>query len=241
MANKESNSYIFMYSTILVVVAAAVLAIAAVGLRPFQKKNQEIEKMQQLLSAVGIANDVNNAEELYNQYFVQELAVTPKGDIVSDYQGGKQVTGDVRPFGIELSKELSKGENAMLPLFVCKQDGKTVYVVPVHGKGLYDAIWGNVAIEEDLNTIRGVLFDHKGETPGLGAEITNPNFSKQFAGKQIFDNGEVKLAVVKGKKSDEKFQADAVTGATNTSKGVSNMLHDCLSNYIEYFKTLKTE
>ena len=93
MANKESNSYIFMYSTILVVVAAAVLAIAAVGLRPFQKKNQEIEKMQQLLSAVGIANDVNNAEELYNQYFVQELAVTPKGDVVSDYQGGKQVTG----------------------------------------------------------------------------------------------------------------------------------------------------
>lgn len=72
MANKESNSYIFMYSTILVVVAAAVLAIAAVGLRPFQKKNQEIEKMQQLLSAVGIANDVNNAEELYNQYFVQD-------------------------------------------------------------------------------------------------------------------------------------------------------------------------
>lgn len=241
MANKESNSYIFMYSTILVVVAAAVLAVAAVGLRPFQKKNQEIEKMQQLLSAVGIENDVNNAEELYNQYFVQELAVSPNGKVVSDYQGGKQVMGNVRPFGIELSKELGKGENAMLPLFVCKQEGKTIYVVPVHGKGLYDAIWGNVAIAEDLNTIVGALFDHKGETPGLGAEITNPNFSKQFAGKQIFENGEVKLAVVKGKKSDERFEADAVTGATNTSKGVSNMLHDCLSNYIEYFKTLKTE
>ena len=60
MANKESNSYIFMYSTILVVVAAAVLAVAAVGLRPFQKKNQEIEKMQQLLTAVGIENDVKS-------------------------------------------------------------------------------------------------------------------------------------------------------------------------------------
>jgi Na+-transporting NADH:ubiquinone oxidoreductase subunit C len=240
MANKESNSYIFMYSTILVVVAAAVLAVAAVGLKPFQKKNQEIEKMQQLLTAVGIENDVKNAEDLYKKYFVQELAVNKKGEVVSTYEN-QTLKGEERPFNIELSKQLAKGDEAMLPIFICNQEGKTVYVVPVHGKGLYDAIWGNVAIEEDLNTVRGVLFDHKGETPGLGAEITNPNFSKQFAGKQIFDNGEVKLAVVKGKKSDEKFQADAVTGATNTSKGVSNMLHDCLSNYIEYFKTLKTE
>ena len=173
MANKESNSYIFMYSTILVVVAAAVLAVAAVGLRPFQKKNQEIEKMQQLLTAVGIENDVKNAEELYKKYFVQELTVNKKGEVLSTYEN-ETLKGEVRPFNVELSKELAKGEEAMLPIFICNQEGKTVYVVPVHGKGLYDAIWGNVAIEEDLNTVRGVLFDHKGETPGLGAEITNP-------------------------------------------------------------------
>lgn len=242
MANKESNSYIFMYSTILVVVAAAVLAVAAVGLRPFQKKNQEIEKMQQLLTAVGIENDVKNAEELYKKYFVQELTVNKKGDVLSTYEN-ETLKGEVRPFNVELSKELAKGEEAMLPIFICNQEGKTVYVVPVHGKGLYDAIWGNVAIEEDLNTVRGVLFDHKGETPGLGAEITNPAFPAQFKGKKIFENDEVKLAVVKGQKTEEEkqYQADAVTGATNTSNGVSNMLKDCLSNYIEYFKTLKTK
>lgn len=242
MANKESNSYIFMYSTILVVVAAAVLAVAAVGLRPFQKKNQEIEKMQQLLTAVGIENDVKNAEELYKKYFVQELTVNKKGKVLSTYEN-ETLKGEVRPFNVELSKELAKGEEAMLPIFICNQEGKTVYVVPVHGKGLYDAIWGNVAIEEDLNTVRGVLFDHKGETPGLGAEITNPAFPAQFKGKKIFENDEVKLAVVKGQKTEEEkqYQADAVTGATNTSNGVSNMLKDCLSNYIEYFKTLKTK
>ncbi len=242
MANKESNSYIFMYSTILVVVAAAVLAVAAVGLRPFQKKNQEIEKMQQLLTAVGIENDVKNAEELYKKYFVQELTVNKKGEVLSTYEN-EILKGEVRPFNVELSKELTKGEEAMLPIFICNQEGKTVYVVPVHGKGLYDAIWGNVAIEEDLNTVRGVLFDHKGETPGLGAEITNPAFPAQFKGKKIFENDEVKLAVVKGQKTEEEkqYQADAVTGATNTSNGVSNMLKDCLSNYIEYFKTLKTK
>ena len=244
MANKESNSYIFMYSTILVVVAAAVLAVAAVGLRPFQKKNQEIEKMQQLLTAVGIENDVKNAEELYKKYFVQELTVNKKGEVLSTYEN-ETLKGEVkvRPFNVELSKELAKGEEAMLPIFICNQEGKTVYVVPVHGKGLYDAIWGNVAIEEDLNTVRGVLFDHKGETPGLGAEITNPAFPAQFKGKKIFENDQVKLAVVKGQKTDEEkqYQADAVTGATNTSNGVSNMLRDCLSNYIEYFKTLKTK
>ena len=242
MANKESNSYIFMYSTILVVVAAAVLAVAAVGLRPFQKKNQEIEKMQQLLTAVGIENDVKNAEELYKKYFVQELTVNKKGEVLSTYEN-EILKGEVRPFNVELSKELTKGEEAMLPIFICNQEGKTVYVVPVHGKGLYDAIWGNVAIEEDLNTVRGVLFDHKGETPGLGAEITNPAFPAQFKCKKIFENDEVKLAVVKGQKTEEEkqYQADAVTGATNTSNGVSNMLKDCLSNYIEYFKTLKTK
>lgn len=244
MANKESNSYIFMYSTILVVVAAAVLAVAAVGLRPFQKKNQEIEKMQQLLTAVGIENDVKNAEELYKKYFVQELIVNKKGEVLSTYEN-ETLKGEVkvRPFNVELSKELAKGEEAMLPIFICNQEGKTVYVVPVHGKGLYDAIWGNVAIEEDLNTVRGVLFDHKGETPGLGAEITNPAFPAQFKGKKIFENDQVKLAVVKGQKTDEEkqYQADAVTGATNTSNGVSNMLKDCLSNYVEYFKTLKAE
>lgn len=242
MANKESNSYIFMYSTILVVVAAAVLAVAAVGLRPFQKKNQEIEKMQQLLTAVGIENDVKNAEELYKKYFVQELTVNKKGEVLSTYEN-ETLKGEVRPFNVELSKELAKGEEANLPIFICNQEGKTVYVVPVHGKGLYDAIWGNVAIEEDLNTVRGVLFDHKGETPGLGAEITNPAFPAQFKGKKIFENDEVKLAVVKGQKTEEEkqYQADAVTGATNTSNGVSNMLKDCLSNYIEYFKTLKTK
>jgi Na+-transporting NADH:ubiquinone oxidoreductase subunit C len=241
MANKESNSYIFMYSTILVVVAAAVLAVAAVGLRPFQKKNQEIEKMQQLLTAVGIENDVKNAEELYKKYFVQELAVNKKGEVVSTYEN-QTLKGEVRPFNIELSKELAKGDEAMLPIFICNQEGKTVYVVPVHGKGLYDAIWGNVAIADDLNTIVGVLFDHKGETPGLGAEITNPAFPAQFKGKKIFENDEVKLAVVKSsKKTNDTFEADAVTGATNTSNGVSNMLKDCLSNYVEYFKTLKTK
>ncbi|MBQ5891143.1 MAG: NADH:ubiquinone reductase (Na(+)-transporting) subunit C [Bacteroidales bacterium] len=241
MANKESNSYIFMYSTILVVVAAAVLAVAAVGLKPFQKKNQEIEKMQQLLTAVGIENDVKNAEDLYKKYFVQELAVNKKGEVVSTYEN-QTLKGEERPFNIELSKQLAKGDEAMLPIFICNQEGKTVYVVPVHGKGLYDAIWGNVAIADDLNTIVGVLFDHKGETPGLGAEITNPAFPAQFKGKKIFENDEVKLAVVKSsKKTNDTFEADAVTGATNTSNGVSNMLKDCLSNYVEYFKTLKTK
>ncbi len=241
MANKESNSYIFMYSTILVVVAAAVLAVAAVGLKPFQKKNQEIEKMQQLLTSAGIENTSKNAEELYGKCFIKELAVNKKGEVISVFENNTLSKGEERPFKIELAKELTKGDDAMYPVFVCEYEGKTIYVVPVRGTGLYGPIWGNVAIAEDLNTVVGVLFDHSGETPGLGAEITNPNFAEQFKGKQIFENGEVKLAVVKGQKTNETFQADAVTGATNTSNGVSNMLKDCLSNYIEFFKTLKAE
>lgn len=241
MANKESNSYIFIYSTVLIVVAAAILAIAAVGLKPFQQKNQEIEKKQQLLTSAGIENDVKNAEKLYDEHFVRELAINKKGEVVAVYEKGQQTKGEVRPFKVELAKELAKGDAAVFPVYECKNGEKMVYVVPVYGAGLYGPIWGNIAIAEDLNTVEGALFDHSGETPGLGAEITNPNFQKQFIGKQIFENDEVKLCVKKGKKDNEKFQADAVTGATNTSNGVSNMLKSSLSNYIEYFKTLKTK
>ena len=240
-----SNKYIFVYSTILVVVAASILSIAAVVLKPFQQKNQEVEKMQQLLSSVGIVSEADNAEELYNKYFTEEYGVNPEGEIVSSYINQQQTKGSERPFKADMKKELQKvksnDSSASLPVFVCNKDGKKNYVVPVSGAGLWGGIWGYMAVDEALSTVVGVNFGHKSETPGLGAEITTEKFQNQFKGKQVFENSQVKLEVKKRADKQDKYQVDAISGATITSTGVSNMIKDCLGLYIKYFETIKTD
>ncbi|MDR1725781.1 MAG: FMN-binding protein [Bacteroidales bacterium] len=212
-----TNKYIFVYSTILVVVAAAILATAAVGLKPYQEANVKIEKMQQLLSCVGITSTPKNAEELYNQYFTEELNIDKTGNVCTI-------------------------NNATKPVYICTKDGKKTYVIPVNGKGLWGAIWGNVALSDDLTTIVGVTFDHKSETPGLGAEITTPSFQKQFDGKTIFEGKNfTSVKVDKRMGKDNPHAVDAISGGTITSKGVSAMLYDCLSFYVPYFNKLKAK
>ncbi|MDR1847894.1 MAG: FMN-binding protein [Bacteroidales bacterium] len=212
-----SNKYIFVYSTVLVVVAAAILAIAAVGLKPYQDANVRIETKQQLLSCVGIDSTPKNAETLYAKYFTEELYVNAKGEIVTAGEDSK-------------------------PVYVCNKDGEKIYVVPVQGKGLWGAIWGNVALAEDLTTITGVNFDHKSETPGLGAEITTKPFQQEFNGKRIFDGSKfTSVKVDKRMGKDNPHAVDAISGGTITSRGVSAMLHDCLEFYVPYFNNLKAK
>lgn len=240
-----SNKYIFVYSTVLVVVAAVVLSVAAVGLKPFQQKNEEIEKMQQLLSSVGVNATPDNAEELYNKCFVAEYGVNADGKVVNSFVKGKQEQGQDRPFKADMKKELAKVKakdaTASMPVFVYEKDGKRNYVVPVVGAGLWGEIWGNIALDEDLSTIVGVNFGHKSETPGLGAEITTPAFQNRFKNKQIFDNGALPFEVKKRADAASPYQVDAISGATITSTGVSDMIKKCLGMYTEYFQTIKNK
>ena len=143
-------------------------------------------------------------------------------------------------FAVE-DKEIS-AEN--LPLYVCNVNGETKYVMPLTGKGLWDAIWGYVAVNADKNTIYGVYFSHKGETAGLGAIITEyEKFQKQFEGKKVLnaDKSAVLISVAKKGKFVEgltdESRCDAITGATLTSDGVNNMLHECLSRYMTFLTT----
>ncbi|MDR1005451.1 MAG: NADH:ubiquinone reductase (Na(+)-transporting) subunit C [Bacteroidales bacterium] len=240
-----SNKYIFVYSTILVVLAAAILSIAAVALKPFQEKNIKIEKMQQLLACVGIESTPKNAESLYNKFFTQEVAVNAKGEIEDDYSNGR-LQGNKRPFDLVVKEQLDKAksgdQSAVMPVYICTKDGRKTYVVPVSGNGLWGGIWGNVALGEDLSTIVGVNFDHKGETPGLGAEITTKAFQQQFNGKTIFDNTTFKsVSVEKRADKNDPHAVDAISGGTITSQGVSSMLYDCLSFYIPYLNNNKTK
>ena len=114
-------------------------------------------------------------------------------------------------------------------------DGQTKYVFPVYGAGLWGAIWGYVALNEDKDTVYGVYFSHASETPGLGAEIATDWFQHEFAGKKTLENGAVALGVVKnGKVEKADYQVDGISGGTITSVGVDAMLKACLNNYISF-------
>ncbi len=250
--NKNSNAYIFIYASVMVVLVAVVLTSANLALKPLQKKNKQNEKMINLLSSIGVSADAKTAEALYNKHLVKELIIDNDGNELSDYENGKFVKGKSRAFDINLKsalKSIEKTGNVAMPLFVMKKDGKTFFIIPVYGKGLWGPIWGNIALLSDKNTIYGVNFGHEGETPGLGAEIAAPPtkgkivFSDEFKEKKIFDDkGDfTSVKVIKGGVASQSVikpihGVDAISGSTLTSNGVSNMIHDCLENYINYLK-----
>lgn len=232
--DRNSNGYTFLFAAIMVVVVGALLAFAATSLKDLQDENVKKEKMQNILASVGVVVEREEAPNQFTSVIKEQLALKSDGS----------VDESAKAFDIDLKSELSKKvEDQRFPLYVAEQDGKKFYIVPLRGAGLWDAIWGYVALEEDLNTIKGTVFDHKGETPGLGAEITQKWFQDRFVGEKILNqSGEiVGVAVAKGNTdpSKEDNKVDAISGATITGDGVTNMIKERLSNYKNYFANQK--
>ncbi len=226
-----SNTYIFVFSAIMVILVAAILSSAAMLLQPKQQKNIEIEKKRKILASIGIETTTKNAEDLYGKYIKETYVVDVKGE---------QKEG-LDAFSISMKDEMRKPEeNRELPVYVgVLDDGRKEYIVPVRGTGLWGPIFGFVSFNDDFNTIYGTNFDHDSETPGLGAEITTQWFQDEFKGKKIFssDGTFTSIEVVKGKADpNSNNQVDAISGSTLTSKGLEAMLHTCLSSYQAYFK-----
>ncbi len=240
-----TNGYIFRYAAILVIITASLLSLAAMLLKPFQERNRAIDKMQGILSSSGICNvEADKAIPLFNKYIVEEDVLDTKGDPINTYKKSSKENGEA--FHIDLKKEnynKANGKPYQLPLYIANIKGKKVYIIPMRGTGLWGPIWGNIALTQDFKTVVGVFFDHEGETPGLGAQITTDHFQKQFIGKTIFDsNGKfTSIEVVKGgvKKlapQERIHGVDAISGGTITSKGVQAMLNATLKSYLPYFK-----
>lgn len=226
-----SNTYIYTFSIVMVVIVALLLSLAALQLKPFQEKNIEVEKKQNILSSVGVASTPVDAVDLYAKYITESFVLNNKGE--------KQ-EGDA--FVIDLKSELGKpASDRKLPVFVATlDDGGKAYVVPLRGKGLWGPIWGYISLKPDMNTIYGTLFDHQGETPGLGAEIATSWFQEPFKGKQIFQDSTqfVSVKVLKGGAPDgDPHAVDAISGGTITSKALEAMLDTCLVQYKTYFLT----
>ncbi|MDA3868234.1 MAG: NADH:ubiquinone reductase (Na(+)-transporting) subunit C [Salinivirgaceae bacterium] len=240
--NTQSNTYTFVYAAIMVVVVAALLSLAATSLKPLQDKNVEVEKKQSILSSVGIGLDAAEQknkntyiEQLYKKHIIKTYIVNSKGE---------KIKGEA--FKVDMKKEMAKPlEKRKLPVFVGQQsDGSKNLILPMRGKGLWGPIWGYVSLQEDYNTIVGANFDHKSETPGLGAEINTERFEQQFVGKQLFDsnNNFVSVSVVKGQDTRNMVHAvDGISGGTITSNGVDAMLEESLGSYVTHFKELQKQ
>lgn len=216
---------------LLVVVVATALAFTATSLKPRQDDNARKEKMQNILATIGVDVDRDGAEAKFNQYITEQYSLTAEGEIDET----------TKAFDVDLNKELKKPVSAQrFPIFVANVDGTKYYVVPLRGAGLWNAIWGYISLEEDLNTVKGISLDHAGETPGLGAEITQGWFKERFEGEKIQDqSGEiVGVNVQKGYAggNDKNDNAvDAISGATITGDGVTAMISERLQHYKPYF------
>ena len=219
--NTNSNSYTIIYAAIMVVIVAFLLAFVSSSLKEIQYKNVEQDTKKQILSAINVT-DVNDAEAEFAKYEVKDMLMNADGTL-APYTDAFQVS--------------YKGEIAekRFHVFECKVDGATKYILPIYGAGLWGPIWGYVALNDDKDSVFGVYFNHAGETPGLGAEITTAKFQAQFAGKKVTENGAIGLTVAKnGKVTKPDYEVDGISGGTITSQGVDAMLKDCLKAYTPF-------
>ena len=247
--NTESNKYTILFAIGMVVIVGSLLAFTASSLKPNIKENERMEKQQNILYAMGVndngANDIvfigtDKVASEFSKYISKQLVLDANGNAVENNEA----------YLIDVKKEQAKAKNGQtrdLPLFVGEKDGQTFYIAPIRGKGLWDAIWGYIALDKDM-VIQGAYFDHKGETPGLGANIKQRYFMDDFYGEKLLtESGEFKgITVAKGNNDPKNlikddYEVDALAGATITGDGVSAMIKSDLKLYLPFFKNLKNQ
>lgn len=234
----DSNSYTIIFSVVLVVVVGSLLAFFANFTKADRVKNDQVKAQIDILNSIGVDANRTNATEMFAKYIKEQKVIE-----------GENVSDDPKAYLIDVKKEMDvakKGGTQKLPLFVAEKEGKLLYILPVRGNGLWDAIWGYIALNDDLKSINGVYFDHKGETPGLGANITEKFFTDDFPGEKLYDaTGNFKGIEISKSNGDpnntDKLdnQVDAISGATITGNGVGAMINSGIRSYLPYFETLK--
>lgn len=243
----DKNVYTILFAIGMVIVVGSLLAFVASSLKPKITENKRIEKQQNILYAMGInENDessvafVEDAKvgEEFTKYITRQLVIT----------SGTEVKENNEAYLIDVKKEQSaakEGKERRLPLFVGEKDGKTFYIAPIRGKGLWDAVWAYVAMDENM-VVQGAYFDHQGETAGLGANIKERFFMDDFIGEHLLDESGNFVGINISKSNADPLnndktdnEVDAIAGATITGDGVAAMLRNDLKLYVPYFKTLK--
>lgn len=264
--NKDSNAYTVIFATAMVVIVGGLLAFVSTSLKPLQEDNVRNEKKQLILKAIGSEETKSITREAagveFKKYVVERLILDYEGNIIEGTKLTNETAVDIKntkdAFAVDLKKEykkfvqpltnkfegdelkseLMKETDIHYPLFICTVNDKRHFVIPVMGKGLWAGVWGYIGLEEDGKTISGAAFDHKSETPGLGAEISKDFFSNQFIGLKIIDDaGEfTPIKVVKPGTVVPGPYVDGISGGTFTSVGVDEMMKRTLVVYHKFFQ-----
>ncbi len=243
--NTEKNTYTIAFAAVMVVIVGALLAFMASALSAKISENERLEKQQNILYAMGVNENegagsvsfigTDKVAEAFNTYIKEQIILE-----------GDKITKDPNAYLIDLKKEETNakaGKTRKLPVFIGEKDNKEFYIIPMRGKGLWDAIWGFVAVDKNM-IVQGVYFDHKGETPGLGANIKQRYFMDDFIGESIINNGNyVGIKVAKGNndptnETKDDNEVDALAGATITGDGVSAMIKQSVALYKPFLQTI---
>jgi Na+-transporting NADH:ubiquinone oxidoreductase subunit C len=247
--NTDSNQYTILFAIGMVVIVGSLLAFTASSLKPNIVENERMETQQNILYAMGVnENGDNDIVFVSTDKVASEFSKYVTTQLVLDAQGN--AFEDNEAYLIDVKKEQAKAKNGgtrALPLFVGKKEGQSYYIIPIRGKGLWDAIWGYVALDEDM-VVQGAFFDHAAETPGLGANIKQRYFMDDFIGEKLLSStGDFKgITVAKGNNDPKNlikddYEVDALAGATITGDGVSAMIKSDLKLYLPYFQNLKNQ
>jgi len=218
-------------------------------LGPAQKKAVDLDTKKQILGAIPSEKEAlqgMTAEQILVRYseVITSVVADYNGNLVTTNEKGEPIVAE----NVNIEKNYKKPvDQRMFPLFKYNADGQEAYIVPTFGAGLWDAIWGFVAISPDLKSVVGVSFGHKGETPGLGARITTDEIQSRYQGKELYNGQDefVSVQMVKGEKNPESAlgpnKVDGMAGATLTANGVNSMLQNYLGYYQNYFdKNVRT-
>ncbi len=246
--NRNSNAFTFIFAIIMVIVVGASLSSVSMALKPKQQQNAINKEMMSILATVGVEATRENANEKFNANISERITLNYQGEVISTKTGDIDPKDLSDPFNVDVQKEYRNTalgpKERNYPMYKAEVDGKKLVVIPMVGKGLWGPIWGYIALEDDYNTVYGAVFNHKSETPGLGAEISEGFFQEPFEGKKIYDeSGELVSINVKkgGADPDNPHAVDAITGGTITSNGVSEMLRRTLGIYDQYFQNNDTQ
>tara|TARA_R110000868_G_scaffold78284_6_gene223621 strand:+ start:14132 stop:14884 length:753 start_codon:yes stop_codon:yes gene_type:complete len=246
--NTDKNSYTVIFAAIMVVIVGSLLAFFASSLSEKIQENERLEKQQNILYAMGVNANVDEGSVNFvstdkvagefQKYITEQLVIE-----------GDKITKNDQAYLIDLKKqetEAKAGKTRKLPLFIGEKDGSKYYIIPMRGKGLWDAIWGFVALDNNL-VVKGVYFDHKGETPGLGANIKQRYFMDDFTGESILKGTEYAgIAVAKGNNDPtneikDDNEVDALAGATITGNGLSAMIKESVNLYKSYLESIRAK
>ncbi len=232
MSNKESPTKTIIVALLLSLVCSVVVSTAAIKLKPIQQKNQALDKKRNILVAAGMMEEKSSAsvEELFSQIESKYVDLTTGEFVEVPAKFDQRKAAKDPTMNVALTAEQDLGgigaRSKIAHVYIVKKDGQLDSIIlPIHGKGLFSTLYGFIALDKDLKTVKGIKYYEHGETPGLGGEVDNSNWLAKWPGKQVLDaNGEPVLTLVKSD-ANSANEVDALSGATWTTNGVQNMIH----------------